>query len=258
MKRKSNLLHLSVILTLPLIVCFAGPGTGDYLCGDSNLDGEVNIGDVVHLTHLIFGLGSPSFNPGASDPNYDGSVNIGDVTYLVQYIFKNGAAPCQIDSPPEHEFIFEVMHLNYAWSYDLHGYYIDHEGNIFGYNDNDDDWRWQPDSWTELTAEELQDKYSQNKELIGSVDVATLVEKCRLISWAAQGEMAPPVYQCADFGTTSFMAYVYRNNKYIPVVLHTAGDMASKNLAPEADELYEWLRGVVDGYNTIQECDYPE
>lgn len=67
-----------------------------YQRGDSNGDGDVNIGDAVHLINYIFKGGWPPIDyPAvyAGDANADGSVNIGDAVYLIAYIFNGGPPP---------------------------------------------------------------------------------------------------------------------------------------------------------------------
>ncbi len=62
--------------------------------GDANLDGIVNIGDVVYNIQCIFVdcLGHPCEKH--LDSNCDGDWNVADVVYLINYIFKGGPPPC--------------------------------------------------------------------------------------------------------------------------------------------------------------------
>ena len=65
-----------------------------FLCGDANADGTVNISDAVYLISYIF-IGGPAPDPLlAGDANCDGTVNISDAVYLISYIFSGGPAPC--------------------------------------------------------------------------------------------------------------------------------------------------------------------
>ncbi|MCK4857669.1 MAG: dockerin type I repeat-containing protein [candidate division Zixibacteria bacterium] len=67
----------------------------EYICGDADGNGLVNIADVVYLITYIFVPSSPAPNPMASgDVNCDGMVNIADVVYMISYIFVGGPAPC--------------------------------------------------------------------------------------------------------------------------------------------------------------------
>jgi hypothetical protein len=66
-----------------------------YLCGDVNKDGVVDIGDVVYLINYLFKSGpAPVPILKSGDTNCDGVVDVGDVVYLINYLFKNGTEPC--------------------------------------------------------------------------------------------------------------------------------------------------------------------
>lgn len=66
-----------------------------FLRGDANRDGGVNIADMVYLVGYLFKRG-PQPNPivQVGDANCDGKVTIADVVYLVAYLFKSGPTPC--------------------------------------------------------------------------------------------------------------------------------------------------------------------
>lgn len=67
----------------------------EFLCGDSNSDGFINIGDVVYLVNLIFHNGPMPATERAGDVNCDANVNLGDAVYTGNFIFQNNApAPC--------------------------------------------------------------------------------------------------------------------------------------------------------------------
>jgi hypothetical protein len=88
--------------------------------GDANNDGDVNIGDAVHLINYVF-KGGPapvcegefgsltldgeidtvliarqtvlSYECASGDANADGTVNVADAVYLINYVFKGGPEP---------------------------------------------------------------------------------------------------------------------------------------------------------------------
>lgn len=69
----------------------AGP---EYLCGDADSNGLINISDAVYLIAYIFG-GGPAPDPLlAGDADCNQLVNISDAVYLIAYIFGGGPAPC--------------------------------------------------------------------------------------------------------------------------------------------------------------------
>jgi len=65
-----------------------------YLCGDADASGAVDIDDAVYIIGYIF-AGGPAPQPfGAGDVNCSGDVDIDDVVYLIGYIFSGGPPPC--------------------------------------------------------------------------------------------------------------------------------------------------------------------
>jgi predicted outer membrane repeat protein len=71
-----------------------GVGCGDYLCGDANSSGDVDIDDVVYLINYIFGGGPPPDPLEVGDVDCSGFIDIDDVVYLINYIFAGGPEPC--------------------------------------------------------------------------------------------------------------------------------------------------------------------
>jgi len=70
-------------------------GGPDYLCGDADGNGMVNIADAVYLITYIFG-GGPAPDPLLSgDADCNSMVNIADAVYLIAYIFGGGPEPCE-------------------------------------------------------------------------------------------------------------------------------------------------------------------
>jgi hypothetical protein len=79
-----------------------GTGTGadyatikyvQFLCGDANGDGQVNLADAVYIVNYLF-IGGPEPLE-AGDANCDGEVDLADAVYLVNYLFIGGPPPCE-------------------------------------------------------------------------------------------------------------------------------------------------------------------
>ncbi len=66
----------------------------EFLCGDVNASGSMDIADVVYLVNYIFASGPAPDPIESADVNCTGSVDISDVVYMVNYIFAAGPAPC--------------------------------------------------------------------------------------------------------------------------------------------------------------------
>ena len=61
--------------------------------GDTNLDSQVDILDVIYLLNFLYKAGTPPEIPGLADPDADCEINILDVVYLINYKYKGGPAP---------------------------------------------------------------------------------------------------------------------------------------------------------------------
>lgn len=66
----------------------------DFVDGDINNDGFVNIGDAVSVINYVFAGGQAPQPLCSGDVNCDGFCDIGDPIYLINYIFKQGDVPC--------------------------------------------------------------------------------------------------------------------------------------------------------------------
>ena len=67
--------------------------TVDFIRGDSNSDGIVNIADAVWIIYELFLNGPATTCPIASDSNNDGFGDLADATFIIMYRFMEGAAP---------------------------------------------------------------------------------------------------------------------------------------------------------------------
>jgi hypothetical protein len=64
-----------------------------FMRGDSNNDGDVDIGDVSFLISYIFRSGPAPAIEEAADANSDTTVDVSDALYLVNFIFRHGPPP---------------------------------------------------------------------------------------------------------------------------------------------------------------------
>jgi hypothetical protein len=87
-------LPLAIALLLLLVPFVSTRSAPDYVCGDADGNGIVNVSDAVWLIAYIFGSG-PAPNPLESgDCDLNDIVNISDASYLIAFIFGNGPEPC--------------------------------------------------------------------------------------------------------------------------------------------------------------------
>ncbi|MFH1699295.1 MAG: FG-GAP-like repeat-containing protein [Candidatus Zixiibacteriota bacterium] len=65
----------------------------NYIIGDANDDGNINVGDAVFLINHVFRGGDGPYPTIAGDANCDESVNVGDAVFLINHVFKGGPGP---------------------------------------------------------------------------------------------------------------------------------------------------------------------
>ncbi len=64
------------------------------VCGDLNVDQEVNIADIIFMINYIYLGGESPETQEIADVNCDDKISLVDIIYLVNYIFRGGAEPC--------------------------------------------------------------------------------------------------------------------------------------------------------------------
>jgi len=67
--------------------------TLDYVCGDADHDGIVNLLDVTYLIKYLYNSGPDPVPSSAGDANGSGTSNLLDITYLLDYLYKGGPGP---------------------------------------------------------------------------------------------------------------------------------------------------------------------
>ena len=68
------------------------PPAPQFIRGDSNLDGSVNISDGVKIVRHLF-AGVPVSCEDALDANDDGNINLTDAVYVLNFLYRAGASP---------------------------------------------------------------------------------------------------------------------------------------------------------------------
>jgi hypothetical protein len=109
-KTRIILLILSLTIITGIAVSAAEPDDKlDYVCGDSNRDGRVNLVDILYMIeHLYNDPAGPEPDPFQSgDANADGTLNLLDILYLIEYIYGSPRGPepvCELNlGPPQGE-----------------------------------------------------------------------------------------------------------------------------------------------------------
>ncbi|HDS00698.1 MAG TPA: M28 family peptidase [candidate division Zixibacteria bacterium] len=66
----------------------------EYVCGDANNDGDVNLTDAVYIINYIFIAGPPPDPLLSGEVNCDGTLNVSDGVWILNYVFIGGSEPC--------------------------------------------------------------------------------------------------------------------------------------------------------------------
>ncbi|MGB2768531.1 MAG: C25 family cysteine peptidase [Candidatus Zixiibacteriota bacterium] len=65
----------------------------EYLVGDPNGDGVINVADIVYMVNYLYRSGVEPDPTEAGDATCDGVVDVADVVYLVNYLYRGGPEP---------------------------------------------------------------------------------------------------------------------------------------------------------------------
>ncbi|MFQ6007956.1 MAG: dockerin type I repeat-containing protein [Candidatus Zixiibacteriota bacterium] len=88
--------YIRTLVFTALVFSLALPTQSQYVCGDADVSGDVNVADITYLVAYLF-VGGPEPVPLlAADCDADGLVNVADLTYLVAYLFRGGPEPCSV------------------------------------------------------------------------------------------------------------------------------------------------------------------
>jgi len=70
--------------------------TEDYVAGDYDDNGEIDIADLTYLINFIINEGpAPIGGAGRADSNCDNYINVSDIVYFMNYIFGSSDEPCR-------------------------------------------------------------------------------------------------------------------------------------------------------------------
>ena len=65
----------------------------NWICGDTNADGDINLLDITYTIAYLY-QGGPAPDPlERADVDGSGAVNIVDISYLIDYLYMNGPEP---------------------------------------------------------------------------------------------------------------------------------------------------------------------
>jgi len=152
----------------------------------------------------------------------------------------------------QQQVLFHFSHLNDAWGYQNHGWFIGKDGSAkVYYIQSPENWNLAstngPDSGY-ISREALLANYSQADRQILEISDSELLEKYWLINPAAYGAYSELRSRGADIGAIQYFCYYwdYQRGKFKQVLLSLSGDFSRENLAPEAGVLDRWMKELDD------------
>ena len=112
---RNYLINIIISVFCFLIFIFIGLASpiesGDFMCGDVNGSGGINILDVTYLINYLYKGGPAPEFPEAADVNMSGSINILDISYIINYLYKGGPEPVCEDPGPGPDELPETFDL---------------------------------------------------------------------------------------------------------------------------------------------------
>lgn len=91
--------NLEDVIELYIFFLTSTPPPAEYLRGDSNIDGLVDLSDAVYTLQSLFGGGGFSTCVEAIDANADGAIDISDPIFTLAYLFVPGSPPIPAPYP---------------------------------------------------------------------------------------------------------------------------------------------------------------
>ena len=163
---------------------------------------------------------------------------------LLPVLWTCGDGPTGTIDDIEQQYLFEVEHINMAWIPRWVGLVIERDGSVYAYDRSDVG--WPRTSSTLFTEDELRDKYSLARRLLGHVDEDVLVRQFERIRDVGD-DFEGPIVLCADAGVIAYRAWRYDppDGSVMPRVLREEGDTARRNTSAAAEALAEWLRELI-------------
>ena len=124
--------------------------------------------------------------------------------------------------------LIEIEYVNYAWTPQFFGFFVDASGDVSSYNREGAPWDHRDAS--AITEERLAEKFSLKRTLVTTRDTAELRTVATKVNQVNPGQLTEQKLVCADAGTLTYRAYKYNagSRTYTPVLLRVEGDLAKR------------------------------
>ncbi len=152
--------------------------------------------------------------------------------------FSDPAGPKPPQGTP---LFFDVTYQNQAWGYQLYGWFLTEQGDIWRFNHSD---RRMDVGGDVISAAILMEKYSHGRQFVRRVDADSVQAMIALVPAAAAGAITGPAPTgCRDAGAQTYQVWrlLPGGQSYGRVLVHMRGDYGARNAAPAAATLRQWL-----------------
>jgi len=149
------------------------------------------------------------------------------------------------------KILFEKHYSNWAWGYQNNGFLIDSLGFVNAFDLSKDTIKWnEPDKDGYIGVAEMNENYSRCDSIICQINTDTLTHYTDKIWAASKGKISEPLNEMADAGIITYSAFIFdgKTNRYKKVLLKIWGDTSIDNHAPEAKEIYQWMKKIGQNY----------
>jgi len=169
-------------------------------------------------------------------------------TNYILFLFLLGLTSCKDEIPVlKQKIYFEKHYVNMAWVPQSSGFLIDSTGSVLQFSWVEVSHIWyDPDSAAMVSSTNMDKNISYCQPANYHINADTLKHYVDKIYEASKGKISDPQHVMADAGTTTYSAFIFdqKTNRYKQVLLKTDGDISTTNNAPEADEIYQWLKRI--------------
>lgn len=177
---------------------------------------------------------------------------------LAPALWACGEGPTATVEDIQQQYLFEVERVSTAWSFYWVGLVVERDGSVYAFDHSHTG--WDRTSSTLFTEDELEEKYSYSRRLIGHVGPATLLTQFNRIRNVGNRFASPPDRVCNDAGVLSYRAWRYHDpdGSYQPLTLREEGDVARQNTSAAAQLLAQWLRELIPTLDEPGVTPFPE
>jgi len=155
------------------------------------------------------------------------------------------------------EYLFAATYDNWAWGEEHKGVFIDVDGNIYQFND-----RLEAATGLEhgksYSEQEIKNHFGEVDEysLLAQVDQPELLTMAAKILTASSGSLTEPLFEGADRGTFSLLAFKFEadSKTYQVILLSAVGGTCIHNSSIEANDLAQWISNKGYGAANLDDC----